>query len=637
MARIVSSFIVLAWILALAVSAGAQEVIDETMEVSFDRPEAWGMKYFASLALPGGFAAPRRLDAGRLELGIELGQLPHLDAEERRLGFEGMKVEDLNRFPLLLRPRLGIGIPAGFSLVVGWVPPLEIEGLRANLWSLGVERPVIERDAWRLGLRLQGLDGTIKGDITCSAHDASFPPGSEENLYGCLAPSDDAFDLFALGLETSASFDLWRRAALNLGVAATHMDVEMQVDARTFGVVDQTRLLSDGWVYALRAGVTIAWGPEGLASPTTLGMASSSSTRRSTSPARKQRRRTSRSSTYACSFSTASVAASKPGAIGASAQVSVLAPLRVALHQPDRVIGAHQPPERVLFEQQRVAQRQMFALLQAFLDQRHRERRERGKLLSQVHRLALERFFRHDAMHHAATFGGTGVDDLTAEDQIEGVAEADQPRQPLRAAGSREDSQPHFRQTERGASRQIAEVAGERQLQTSAQSHAVDGGDHRLRQTLDLEVSAMRHVQLAAGEQSSVGAHRERCFGELANVIMLNEETGHPAGQNHGADLTMPLDTVEQVVELRHHARVHQVARRVVEPRQQNRATNGCADHFVRSIQFDRPFPVRHRELSLFVFRATITQALASDFAMTGASFTPCLGAADCAAMEPRQ
>ena len=55
--------------------------------VSFDRPEAWGLKYFASTSLLSGLQPPAPQEGyrvGSVTVGFEAGWLPQLDAGQRR-------------------------------------------------------------------------------------------------------------------------------------------------------------------------------------------------------------------------------------------------------------------------------------------------------------------------------------------------------------------------------------------------------------------------------------------------------------------------------------------------------------------------------------------------------------------------
>lgn len=248
----------LAIVISLSVPsvAGAQEVVGGTEEIDFDRPEAWALKWFASVTVFTGVGAPRHRSPGEVELGLELGWIPTLSEEERRVGFNGTKVEDLNRVPVLPRPRIAVGLPGDLTLDVAWIPPIEVDGVTPNILSLALERPLLDRGRFMLGLRAIGQIGGTEGDYTCSAHDASFPPGSADNPFGCEEPSSDESTLEYLGLGVTGGFRLAGSsgATLHFAAFATSMDLELQVDAVTYGVRDRTRLVTDGWTWLVAAG-----------------------------------------------------------------------------------------------------------------------------------------------------------------------------------------------------------------------------------------------------------------------------------------------------------------------------------------------------------------------------------------------
>ena len=149
-------------ILAGTSSSGAQ-VIDDVEELQWDRPEAWAMKYFSSVSIFTGLGPPRNREPWSFELGLELDSIPHLTEDQRRVGFGGAKVEDINRLPAFFRPRLTIGLPARWSLDVAYVPPVEIRGVKSHLFAVAGERPVHASGPWTLGIRLYGQIGRVDG------------------------------------------------------------------------------------------------------------------------------------------------------------------------------------------------------------------------------------------------------------------------------------------------------------------------------------------------------------------------------------------------------------------------------------------------------------------------------------------
>ena len=239
-----------------ATGAGAQGVLEGTEVIDFDRPEAWALKYFASASLLTDLGPPRALEPGQVELALELVWIPSLSEEQRRVGFYGTKVEDLNRSPVLPRPRLIVGLPAKLTLEVAWVPPVEIDRVRSNLLSLAIARPIVDRERWVLGVRAYGQIGESEGDFTCPEDEASIEPGEPGNEFGCEEPSEDTVTLNYLGLGLTGGYRLSspRDAAFHLGVYANYLDLEFQVDALTFGFRDRTRLVTDGFTFSVSGG-----------------------------------------------------------------------------------------------------------------------------------------------------------------------------------------------------------------------------------------------------------------------------------------------------------------------------------------------------------------------------------------------
>lgn len=223
--------------------------IDE--QLSFDRPESWAMKYFASLNLFTGLGVPRPSTPGSIDLGFELDWVPGLSEAERTVGFDGTKTEDINRTDFFGRPRLEVGLPAKLTLAVSWVPPIEIYGVKPNLWSLALGRPVAKTERWRFGLRLFGQAGTLEGDFTCPRAEAEAGDDPELNPFFCDAPSSDEMEIRSGSVEFSGAYKVGDGKGFEpyFGLAGNWLDLEFQVDARYNNIIDHTRLLTDGSTY----------------------------------------------------------------------------------------------------------------------------------------------------------------------------------------------------------------------------------------------------------------------------------------------------------------------------------------------------------------------------------------------------
>ena len=88
------------------------------LQIAFDRPEAWALKYHSAVSTFTPLRPPRWREPGAVELGLEGGWIPHLSESQRCVGFEGTRVVDLNKSPFFGRPRLLVGLPDGFSAEV---------------------------------------------------------------------------------------------------------------------------------------------------------------------------------------------------------------------------------------------------------------------------------------------------------------------------------------------------------------------------------------------------------------------------------------------------------------------------------------------------------------------------------------
>lgn len=235
-----------------------QIVLENSQDLDFDRPEAWAMKYFASVSLLTGLGAPRALEPGSVYLQLEGGWVPSLSESERTVGFNGTKVEDLNRTSVFLRPRAVIGLPHKYSLTLSWVPPIEVKGVKPNLLAIALGRPVHEARSWRLGLRGYAQYGTLQADFTCPEDVVAAGDDPVRNPFNCVEPSRDEQNTSALGMELSWAHKLrgTSRWEPHLGLAVNYLDMEFQVDARHSGFVDKSLLLAGGWTLSLTAGMT---------------------------------------------------------------------------------------------------------------------------------------------------------------------------------------------------------------------------------------------------------------------------------------------------------------------------------------------------------------------------------------------
>jgi hypothetical protein len=239
----------------LATTASTQPLIEGTEELDFDDPQSWAMKYYASLALLTGMGVPEAMGLGKISLGFEGGIVPQLSEEDRRVGFDGTKVEDLNRTHLFGRVRGKIGLSEAVFLELSYLPPIELDGVKPHMFSVAVGRPFSVGEAVQIGLRGYGHFGSIEGDITCSAQEIE----EGENEWDCVEPSNDDLSQRAFGAEITTGFGSGTFRPY-VGFAVNYMDLEFQIDAFHSGVHDRTLELTDGTTVYVNGGFTYAAG-----------------------------------------------------------------------------------------------------------------------------------------------------------------------------------------------------------------------------------------------------------------------------------------------------------------------------------------------------------------------------------------
>lgn len=243
--------------------AGSANVagLHNNYHIGFDRPEAWGLKYFSSASLLSGLPAPPPPEGahfGTITVSLEMDWLPQLDAGQQRIGFDGKAPEDLNKAPIFARPIVRIGLPDKFTAIVAAPPPFELFGVRTHLLAFGVERPLLERTHWTLGWRGYGQVGSVKGAFTCPNSVLAFSPGSTGNPTSCLGQSADVATLRYAGAEFELSYRLPSNPKIIPHVAAggNFLDSAFQTYAPVTAGLDQTRLWTRGGIFSGTGGVT---------------------------------------------------------------------------------------------------------------------------------------------------------------------------------------------------------------------------------------------------------------------------------------------------------------------------------------------------------------------------------------------
>lgn len=233
----------------------------QNQHISFESPEAWALKYFASTSMLSGLqppAPPEGRRFGSLTVGLELDWIPALSATQSRVGFGGTAPEDLNKVPILVRPVVRVGLPWKFSVVAAAPPPFHLFGVTAHLFEFGVERPIMEREHWTLGWRGYGQVGSVKGAFTCPRSVLGFEPGSPNNPEECIAESADSASLRYAGTELQFAYRIPSLPKWQPHVASgiNYIDGVFHVNAPLEDARDRTRLWTHGKTFSETAGIT---------------------------------------------------------------------------------------------------------------------------------------------------------------------------------------------------------------------------------------------------------------------------------------------------------------------------------------------------------------------------------------------
>lgn len=231
--------------------------------IGFDRPEAWGLKYFASATLLNGLMPPEPSEgyhAGSVSVALETGWLPTLDAGQSRIGFNGQAPENLNQTQVFIRPVIRIGLPDKFTALVAAPPPLEVWGLTPRLVAFGLERPLLQHDQWTLNWRAYGQLGWVKGAFTCPNSVLAFEPGSPQNPTECVGQSQDKASLRYAGMEFQVAHKLRSIPKLtpHVGVAGNFIDGVFHVHAPVADGLDMTREWTRGGTFSTTGGISYA-------------------------------------------------------------------------------------------------------------------------------------------------------------------------------------------------------------------------------------------------------------------------------------------------------------------------------------------------------------------------------------------
>lgn len=251
--------LVLAWMPLCLASTGLAQ--DDCFP-SKDSNEA---QLFAALAVPLAFSiaeAPAPTTPSQVRVALEATYLPNIDAEIRTPTIcrpdKGPENTDLLfAFP---RPRISVSLPAQLLLEASWVPPVRINGVKANLVGLSLQRSFqVAKQGTFVTLRTHGAFGLIRAPITCS--EEALQDDTSECFQGTR--SDDRYHPNTFGVEAALAWSLGQgqvRPFVGGGLNVLHPRFQVNFTNQA-GQTDNRKVEVDLTRGALFAGAT--WMPAG--------------------------------------------------------------------------------------------------------------------------------------------------------------------------------------------------------------------------------------------------------------------------------------------------------------------------------------------------------------------------------------
>lgn len=200
---------------------------------------------------------PDRMPAGRVELGLGVLTVPEVSDYENTpvTCFSGETLSNTNALAVAVQPRVRVGLGSGFAAEAGWVPPVTVSGVQANILGLGADWTSPPLGKFLLAnLSLNAAFGSVHGSFTCDEADVLDPA----NYCYQGTPSDDSFKpaVFGADLTLGASFS-GGTVRPYVGGGYTRLTPSFQVDyTNRFGVVDNTEVESTLNAAAIFGGLT---------------------------------------------------------------------------------------------------------------------------------------------------------------------------------------------------------------------------------------------------------------------------------------------------------------------------------------------------------------------------------------------
>lgn len=225
-------------------------------KVAFDSPEGWGMSYMTAASFNLSDKFPETLPLGQFNVSAEISTIPELNEKQQKIGFGGVKSEDLNKSPVFGRGKITTGFYWDSLIEFSWTPPLEINGAKPEqMWGLAIAKQIYINDAFKTALRLYQFNGKATASVTCSEEMVMQPLYSPGNISGCIGTSKDKIDMSHDGIEilfeaqSSIAFKPW------FSVASTRLKPSVQINAPLEFIQEEAFVETSGRLTTLTLGL----------------------------------------------------------------------------------------------------------------------------------------------------------------------------------------------------------------------------------------------------------------------------------------------------------------------------------------------------------------------------------------------
>jgi hypothetical protein len=233
----------------------------------FPGPESNEAKTMATFAVPLAFSRGSAPDLfPGFTAGVELAYLPKVsDATATPTTCRpGKGPEHTDLLFAVPRPRIGMPLPFGLSLQASWIPPIRLNGVKANLFGVSVEKAFGRLDGLVAAIRAHATFGSVRAPVTCD--DEALLDATSECFGGTR--SDDRLSPNIMGLDVAVGGSLaGGRLRPYGGAGYNRLQPRFQVNfTDQFGELDDRRVEVDldrlvlfggaTWQVAERLGLT---------------------------------------------------------------------------------------------------------------------------------------------------------------------------------------------------------------------------------------------------------------------------------------------------------------------------------------------------------------------------------------------